>query len=213
MEGLQPLWYCRGGGLRLQLVHWMWSGTLLHHLGSNTCLKFSSVLSGHSYSVHSHDVSSVSFRSRSGLLVFHWRQRGWSSLFHVDQQLPNNTLMKQYLCHKKSPFFTYSLLKQRIISERVTLLEQCCSTRLCSPAPPSTFPECQLRSGYWTRIMPWKKGTCYFTGMGYFGLSQCLNLGPVIFEWLFQELFGSSDSALPTILSPFPSRYPIERKP
>lgn len=155
MEWLQPLWQRRGGGLRLQLVHLMWSGTLLHHLGSNTSLIFSSVLSRHLYSVHSHDmsansvapVSSVSFSSKSGLLVFPWRQRGWSSLFHADTQLPNNTLMKQYFYQKKSPFFTYSLLKQRITSERVTLTEQCCSTRLCSPAPPSPFPECQLGSG------------------------------------------------------------------
>lgn len=52
-----------------------------------------------------------------------------------------------------------------------------------------------------------------FTGTGYFGLSQCLNLGPNVFEWLFQELFDLNYSAALTILSPFPSSYSIERKP
>lgn len=162
----------------------------------------------------------VSFKSKTTVLAFLLEtevggQRGWSSLSHVDAQLPNNTLLKYNLYHKKSPLFMYTPLKQKIISERITLIEQHSSTRLCSPAPPSTFPaSCQLGSGWWTCIMLWKEQILWlFTGTGYFGLSQCLNLGPNIFEWLFEELFDSNYSAALTILSPSPFSYPIERKP
>lgn len=53
----------------------------------------------------------------------------------------------------------------------------------------------------------------YFTGIGYFHFPQCLNLGPVIFEWLFQEFLAQATQLYWQFSLPSPPDTPLKENP
>lgn len=155
MEWLQPLQSCGGGrSLSLQLVHLMWSGTLMHYLGSNTSLIFPSVLSRHLYSVHSlviwvwivwllwvlfppgANLGCSSFSGDRGVEVHYF------TLICSCQITP--WWINSYIIRKVPFLLTFCSEENfwRSNTDRTVLL-----SRFCSPAPPSTFPESHLGSG------------------------------------------------------------------
>lgn len=103
----------------------------------------------------------------------------------------------------------YGLLKKKVIAERISLISTGWAMLVLQAL--SLMHISQVSSQY---TLERGQILCFFTGTEYFALSQCSNLGPRVFWWLFQEFFTQTTQlywqfSLP---SPAPS-YPLQKNP
>lgn len=100
----------------------------------------------------------------------------------------------------------YGLLKKKVIPERISLISTGWAMLVLQAL--SLMHISQVSSHY---TLERGQILCFFTGTEYFALSQCSNLGPMVFWWLFQEFFTQTTQLYWQFSLPSPPATPFKK--